>query len=257
MELYDLFLFAGKSNMAGRGITCEQFPEGAPSLLPGAGAEFRAISDPTRLYPICEPFGVNENNPQGIFEPGMKTGSMVTAFVNSCFQQINVPILGVSASKGGSVIEQWQGDRDFLSDAIDRVKRTLSWCREQGIEIRHRYVVWCQGESNGDHGTSGADYKKLFHHTMAQLFAIGFEQCFLVVIGQYNGDRELSYEEIIRAQRELGEGETHVTVVCDSFCTMKERGLMKDAFHYYQAAYNEVGTIAGEQAGMYINSAAK
>lgn len=55
MTTYDLFLFAGQSNMAGRGIACTQFPEGAPDLISGAGAEFRAISDPTRLYPIAEP----------------------------------------------------------------------------------------------------------------------------------------------------------------------------------------------------------
>ena len=48
MTTYDLFLFAGQSNMAGRGIACTQFPEGAPDLISGAGAEFRAISDPTR-----------------------------------------------------------------------------------------------------------------------------------------------------------------------------------------------------------------
>lgn len=41
MTTYDLFLFAGQSNMAGRGIACTQFPEGAPDLISGAGAEFR------------------------------------------------------------------------------------------------------------------------------------------------------------------------------------------------------------------------
>ncbi len=73
-------------NMAGRGIACTQFPEGATDLISGAGAEFRAISDPTRLYPIAEPFGALENNPTGIFEPGMKTGSLVASFVNTYFQ---------------------------------------------------------------------------------------------------------------------------------------------------------------------------
>jgi len=28
---------------------------------------------------------------------------------------------------------------------------------------------------------------------------------------------------------------------------------MKDAFHYYQAAYNEVGTEAGESAAVWVN----
>lgn len=33
---------------------------------------------------------------------------------------------------------------------------------------------------------------------------------------------------------------------------MKARGLMKDDFHYYQEAYNEVGTIAGKTAGAFV-----
>lgn len=33
---------------------------------------------------------------------------------------------------------------------------------------------------------------------------------------------------------------------------MRTRGLMKDDFHYYQAAYNEVGTMAGNAAGEFV-----
>lgn len=39
----------------------------------------------------------------------------------------------------------------------------------------------------------------------------------------------------------------NIVLVCDEFHKMKARGLMKDDFHYYQEAYNEVGTIAGKQ----------
>lgn len=62
---YDLFLFCGQSNMAGRGITSEEWPEEAPSITPGAGLEYRAISDPECLHPVQEPFGAEENNPEG------------------------------------------------------------------------------------------------------------------------------------------------------------------------------------------------
>lgn len=34
---YDLFLFCGQSNMAGRGITSGQWPEKAPVITPGGG----------------------------------------------------------------------------------------------------------------------------------------------------------------------------------------------------------------------------
>ena len=83
MTTYDLFLFAGQSNMAGRCIACTQFPEGATDLISGAGAEFRAISDPTRLYPIAEPFGALENNPTGIFQPILRNAPVCNNFENT------------------------------------------------------------------------------------------------------------------------------------------------------------------------------
>ena len=64
----DLFLFMGQSNMAGRGIVNQTWTEAAPAVLPGAGYEFRAVTDPTRLYEMSEPFGVNENREDGIKE---------------------------------------------------------------------------------------------------------------------------------------------------------------------------------------------
>lgn len=37
MEIYDLILFAGQSNMAGRGIVTDKWPQKAPVLVKGAG----------------------------------------------------------------------------------------------------------------------------------------------------------------------------------------------------------------------------
>ena len=52
----DILLFMGQSNMAGRGD--DQL---APKVLPGAAWEYRAVTEPDRLVPLAEPFGVNEN----------------------------------------------------------------------------------------------------------------------------------------------------------------------------------------------------
>ena len=66
MNMVDLVLFIGQSNMAGRGITSERWREEAPKLTPIAGYEYKAISDPCKLHIMKEPFGVCENNPEGI-----------------------------------------------------------------------------------------------------------------------------------------------------------------------------------------------
>lgn len=254
MKTYDLILFAGQSNMAGRGISTEKWNEPAPLLLDGAGMEYRAVSDPEHIHKIEEPFGVNENNPNGIYEPGMKTGSMVTAFVNAYYKETKVPVLAVSASKGGSAICEWQGNEDYLSDAIERLEKAVLYAKKNQIEIRHKYVAWCQGETDGDRGTLADDYKKKFKNMLERLRKAGIEKCFLVTIGEYNGKDgfEEAYKKIRHTQLELAEKVEDIILVCDEFHTMKARELMKDSYHYFQTAYNEVGKVAGENAGRSV-----
>ena len=251
MKTYDLILFAGQSNMAGRGISTEKWNEPAPLLLDGAGMEYRAVSDQEHIHKIEEPFGVNENNPNGIYEPGMKTGSMVTAFVNAYYKETKVPVLAVSASKGGSAICEWQGNEDYLSDAIERLEKAVLYAKKNQIEIRHKYVAWCQGETDGDRGTLADDYKKKFKNMLERLRKAGIEKCFLVTIGEYNGKDgyEEAYRKIRHTQLELAEKVEDIILICDEFHTMKARELMKDSYHYFQTAYNEVGKVAGENAG--------
>lgn len=248
---FDLFLFAGQSNMAGRGITSETWREGAPELTPGAGYEYRAISDPGCLHEAEEPFGVNENNPRGIYEPGMKTGSMVTAFINAYYAGTKIPVIGVSASKGGSAIEEWQGKDDYLTDMLMRLERAENYLRENRIRLRHRYMLWCQGETDGDRGTDPETYKAKFINMFDRVRKRGIETCFLIAIGEYNGEEGFDYSGIRLAQLEIAREVPGVVLVCDDFHLMRERGLMKDAFHYYQKAYNEVGRAAGLEAGKY------
>lgn len=250
---YDLFLFLGQSNMAGRGITSRQWPEAAPALTPGAGYEYRAVSDPEHLHPIKEPFGMNENNPDGIYEPGMKTGSMVTSFVNAYYARTKIPVIGISASKGGSHIGEWQGNRDYLSDALMRLDRAENYLSRQNITVRHRYLLWCQGETDGDLGTAPEEYIARFKHMFSQLKERGIETCFLITIGEYNGEKGTDYSKIRQAQLEIAASLPDVELVCDLFHTMRARGLMKDDFHYYQKAYNEAGTAAGTAAGEFAS----
>lgn len=254
METYDLILFAGQSNMAGRGIITDKWNEPAPSIKDGAGLEYRAVSDPEHLHKIKEPFGVNENDPEGINEPGMKTGSMVTAFVNAYYEKTKTPVLAISASKGGSAIGEWQGKEDYLSDAIKRVEKAISYAEKNQIQIRHKYVLWCQGETDGDLATPLTVYEDRFEQMFSRLKKIGIEKLFLITIGEYNGDKgwENAYKEIRKLQLKTAENKKDVILVNDAFHTMKERGLMKDDFHYFQKAYNEVGQAAGQAAGAYV-----
>ena len=72
-----------------------------------------------------------------------------------------------------------------------------------GLTIRHRYLVWCQGETDGDHGTDPETYTRQFGSMLARLRQHGVETCFLVAIGQYNGIHGYDYTAIHKAQLAL------------------------------------------------------
>ncbi len=252
--MVDLILFMGQSNMAGRGVTCEQWPQSAPRTIEGAGYEYRAITEPDRLSPLEEPFGRAENDPDGIDDGKMKTGSLVTSFVNAYYQQTGTPVVGISASKGGSSILQWLPGTPFMRDVERRLDSARQYLAESNICIRHTFLVWCQGETDGDHRMNGEEYICCFGQFWHHMQGLGVERCFLIRIGHYNGPDAISYQEIMDAQDRLPQRLDGVAIVSTEFEGIKERGLMKDAFHYYQAAYNEVGKAAGERAGKMVCS---
>ena len=252
----DVIIFMGQSNMAGRGITTSAHPEGAPKIIEGAGYEFRAISDPTKFYGIVEPFGKNENNPDGINDGNDKTGSMVTAFVNAYYSgNGNVPVIAVSASVGGTTSLQWQPEGTLLPDAIQRFKDCVTFTENSGYTIRHKYMVWCQGESDGDTSVDKATYKARFSNIFNAMKENGVEACFLVRIGNCNREGyEDKYTNIIEAQTEITQNNTNIIMASTDFASMRSRGMMKDYFHYYQDAYNEVGKYSGINAAVYVST---
>lgn len=252
----DLFMFMGQSNMAGRGAVTRKHPQAAPELIEGAGYEYRAVSSPDRLHRISEPFGRNENRRNGIDDGKRKTGSLVTAFVNSYYEGTSTPIVGVSASKGGSSIDQWQPGGSFLRDAVSRLHAAMDFLVSAHYTVRHRYMLWCQGESDGDLFRSAEEYQELFGKMLNEMLRCGIEKCFLIRIGQYNGSGRQDYSTIIAAQDDIARNDPNVVLVSTAFATMKSRGLMKDDFHYFQQAYNEVGHEAGINAARYVTSAA-
>lgn len=243
----DLILFAGQSNMAGRGKAAE-----APGCEIHMGQEFRAVSDPGRLYPIEEPFGEQENNPQGLDDGAKKSGSMVSAFVREYYERTGHTVIAVSASKGGSSSGQWI--EIYASDAANRLQKAREYLKKEQLELAHIYVIWSQGETDGDHGVSAEQYRKNFAVIWEKLKEAGAERCFLIQTGHFNyaaypdglkgvGGKEMDnrYEVIRKAQETLCDEFSDVYMVA-SFEPYLH--LMKDMFHYKQQVYNEVGKTA-------------
>lgn len=253
-KIIDVIIFMGQSNMAGRGITSETWPENAMAVDSGAGYEFRAISDPLMLHSIDEAvraFGYAENASGKINDGTRKTGGPVPAFINAYYVATGVPVVGVSASEGGTTISQWQPGGARLTDAIDRLNGAVTFCTAKGYVIRHKYMVWCQGESDGDNETTASEYATNFESMLSAMLNAGIEKCFLIRIGNYNSPNSLLYKAIMDKQTEIAQNNMNVVMVSTDLAGFRDRGLMKDQFHYYQKAYNEFGTYAGTNAGFY------
>lgn len=252
---YDVFIFMGQSNMAGRGTLSTEHPNDAPYVDIGVGYEFRAISDPTKLYRITKTFGLNENVSGAINDGSSKTGGMVPSFVNNYFNITKTPIIGVSASEGGTRSSLWLPGTSRLNDAKKRLTDCLNFCEVNGYKVRHTYMVWCQGESDGDAGVDKETYRLNMESIISEMMKVGVEKCFVIRIGECNiSGAENRYDTIISAQTELCQNNMYAIMATTTLSSMRSRGLMKDQFHYYQSAYNECGEYAGINTGIYVTT---
>jgi hypothetical protein len=242
-----VFLFMGQSNMAGRGIAAQ-----APKVPRGWGYEYRALTMPDTLVPLEEPFGAEENNPQGVFEPGMKTGSLVSAFVNAAYPVLGIPLAGVSCAKGGSSIMEWEPGSPYYLDGLMRLQKCRACLSSGNYRIRGVYMVWCQGCTDGDRGMTREEYRKKAGEFFSSFMEQGkIDRCFLIQTGNHR-DNPALYKPIQDAQEDLCGDNKKIIMVSRTFKTCAARGLMKDAYHYLQAAYNEIGTEAGANAARFI-----
>ena len=178
--IVDLVLFLGQSNMAGAGGNAAY----APKVPYEHGYEFRAISDPTRLYPIEEPFGINENNLNAIMDlPGAKKGSLVSSFANTYYAETKVPIVAVSASAGDTNTKFWMSER-VAADYTERLKRAVVWLENDKYEIRYKYVIWLQGESDAISELSTEQYVENMDTIIRPLFIGGVQKVFFITPGR-------------------------------------------------------------------------
>lgn len=242
----DLIMFMGQSNMAGRGDASE-----APKVKPGTAYEFRAISDPTKIYPLAEPFGAHENNAASGVSETTKTGSMVSAFAIEYTNITNRVMIGVSCSKGGTSINVWQPNGPFLNDAISRYLTAKSWLTDNGYTIKNKFMVWCQGETDGDNGMSKDEYISKMKRLVDAMVSAGLDRCYIVRIGNHR-DYETLYNPIIEAQTDLCRSYSTAVLVSTKFASMSAAGLMKDSFHYTQNGYNITGADAGINTAFHI-----
>ena len=247
-RIVDLILFMGQSNMSGSGGNAKY----APKVPYDEGYEFRAISDPTRLYQITEPFGVNENNLNAIMDlPGAKRGSLVSAFANTYFEKTGVPVVAVSASAGATDTAFWMKPA-VSADYIERLKRAIVWLENDKYEIRNKYVVWLQGESDAVDDLSSEKYEENMNNIIRPLFIEGITKVFFITPGR-TITRKDYFSEIIEAQIKMSKDSGYYalgTTVLSGVSTE----YMVDEWHYNQTVLNLVGQECAKSVAYYSNT---
>ena len=248
VNVVDLVLFMGQSNMSGQGEDATK----ATTLEDGEGYEFRAVSDPTKLYKAVEPFGVTENN-KAITDS--KTGGMITSIMKSYYRDRKVPIVGVSASYCGSGIDQWQPNTTFYNEAVRRANLAKTWLINNGYVIDHILLVYCQGEHEGHIGKDTFNYwKPMIDNIVIGLKKdVGIEKCCMIRIGNVQGDND-KYTNMIEIQTKICKYYSDYILLTTKLSEMNDRGLMRTDYHYVQSAYNEIGLDAGKDLAFYINN---
>lgn len=248
-QVVDVLLFAGQSNMSGVGDASK-----APKVPEGVGYEFRAITDPTRLYPLKEPFGEMEHNPGMCDDRNLleRTGSLVSAFVNSYYEETGTPVVAVSASRGSSKLNTWRKPDGLFLDAGKRLDDCLQYLnKEPNYKIGHIYMVWLQGESDTSEKDTAGDYVIGIQDLYDNFKIMGVEKCFIIRIGKDLERDAQGIEDVIEAQTRLCQTSKDFVLVSTSAATLNELGMMQDRVHYTQEGYNLVGEEAGRNAGFY------
>jgi len=242
IKVVDLVIFAGQSNMSGGGGNAKA----APAVAAGTGYEFRYGSCPAGLYPVTEPFGIGSVG-KIADPPGLRGGSLVSSFMNSYYSASHVPVMGFSASRGGTSIGFWQNS-DVQSELSNKYDQIKSWCAANNVCIRRKYAVWLQGETDAIGNMDTTVYENGLKNVFTGLFSKGLERVFVIPIGKYAG-LPGSYDKVRAAQLELCATDSKFVLGSDALASLPETYLA-DGCHYNQSALNTVGEQCGRMAGL-------
>lgn len=242
-DTVDLIVFAGQSNMTGRGNA-----DSAPKLIDGAGYESKTVTEKGKLYVLKEPFGLKQDR-GSLDDSGLRTGSMVTSFVNAYYTKTKIPVVAVSATIAGSGCVSWS--EVHYKETAARLKQAKKELKRRGIQIDNCYLVYMQGENDGFAKTGQKFYTKKLTTMFNRLKkSCDIEKCLLVRIGKYTKDPGL-YDDIIKAQTDLCKTNKNFVLVSTKAASLKKSYYQEDGIHLTQRGLNILGKEAGNNAASY------
>lgn len=260
-QLLDVFIFMGQSNMAGRGI---EFEEAIPCEENHA-YEYRAVTgsdDEGWLYPVVEPFGKYENNEaltDGNNGDGKKSGGIVSSFCESYYQETGIPVVAVSASVGGTSINEWVPGTSYFNESKRRLREALDYVDSlEDAEVRYINMVWCQGESDSTNFASGKlDYNSKLISLYEGLEDIGngwgVEHCFLIPPSEYSSGQSVD-AKVKMIENQINLCKENEDFILSSLKFRNVPKVLRDDPHFHQGVYNVCGWDAGKNVASYLKT---
>lgn len=255
----DVIVFAGQSNMTGNGSASS-----APKLIEGAGVAYNAVTSPDSFEPFKEPFGRGQDD--SYFQnTNYATGSMVSAFLNSYYQQTKTPVIAINASSVGTGSVSWVDTR--YEGVIKRTNAAVKLAKSRDLHVNHVFMVWMQGENDAFARMPGEEHQKNVSAMYSKIQKkTNMDACFLITIPSYfNGsiqyfpgatgrvdlgfDITAEYQKIQQAQIELCRNNKNFYLVSTKASELNGGYIKKDGIHISQAGLNIVGKDAGMNAG--------
>ena len=224
-NVVDVCLFAGQSNMDGRGDASE-----APVVTAGTAYKWDASNNAVVDFTA-------EN-------------SLIPAFVKTYYEEMGVPIVEVKKAEGGVTIDFYINT--YLTNALTQLQNCITYLENNSKTVRHVFMLWNQGESDvdGDGNTGTAAYEASFETLRTAALAAGVEEIFIINIGQASNGN-FDFAPIRTALQDVCNG-TNTFMVCDKYYNATQ--YMKDRWHYNQIVYNVVGAKAAENINEYFKT---
>ena len=244
----DIILFMGQSYMSGANGDAAQ----APEVPVGQGFEYKAVTEPSGLSYLQEPFGAEEHR-EGLLDDREileRRGTMASAFVNAYYQETETPVVAVAASRGSSSMNSWL--ERLAGDAISRLTDCRSYLAKEGVLVRHCYMVWMQGEADANKERTKEQYYADMTSLMDLMEASGVEKCFLIQIGDHVLQPD-HHTEIQEAQMELCENDDRMILASDLPAKLDDK-VDETGVHFTQEALNLIGEDAGHSAGYAVSN---
>ena len=236
-KVVDLILVAGQSNAVGFDARAGDLPEdprdravmfwwrGGDTPADEHDSSFNQEWVPLQTQPKGNPKPGRPGNfasAEGGFGPEM-------AFARTLLDhQPDRPLAIVKVAYSASGIRSWQPGASLYKALMQETNLAIEKAREQGVTLRPRALVWCQGESDSSRHANTENYRKALETMISALrkdldapelvALVGFNTAFGLKQAQKKRGPSENVLKTVAAQKAVADGSEYVEYVDDWGC---------------------------------------